>query len=156
MSDANVLQGSLAALAVDWRFKYDKSPTAPRIYVGGESGVFRSTDMGATWTRFPSGATAGVAVDGGGLPVVHVVDLDLAIGNFQRATGLPLCAWPLRRPPDWSDRVNRALPRATVSALRECVQRGRPWGDAAWVQTTADRLGLGFTLRVPGRPKKNQ
>jgi len=72
----------------------------------------------------------------------------------ERATDLPLSAWPVRRPTDWAGRINRALPSETVSALRECVQRGRPWGDAQWVQQTAERLGLGFTLRGPGRPRK--
>ena len=72
----------------------------------------------------------------------------------ERAADLPLCPWPLRRPSDWVARVNQALPRATVKKLRECVQRGRPWGDEKWVHTTADRLGLGFTLRGPGRPRK--
>ena len=72
-----------------------------------------------------------------------------------RAADLPLSAWPMRRPPGWIERVNQPLPRSTVVALRECVQRGRPWGEATWVQETADRLGLGFTLRGPGRPRKN-
>ena len=74
----------------------------------------------------------------------------------ERARDLPLCAWPVRRPSDWVARVNLALPSETVSALRECVQRGRPWGDAQWVQETAERLELGFTLRGPGRPRKNK
>ena len=75
----------------------------------------------------------------------------------QRAADLPMSKWPLRRPADWLDRVNRTLPTATLEQLRECAQRGRPWGDACWVQTTAARLGLEFTLRGPGRPKsRNQ
>lgn len=72
-----------------------------------------------------------------------------------RVSDLPLSGWPLRRPADWIERVNRPLPPTTIDALRECVQRGRPWGDAAWVQETAHRLDLGFTLRGPGRPRKN-
>ena len=71
-----------------------------------------------------------------------------------RATAVPLSSWPLRRPSDWLERVNRSLPRVTMQALRECVQRGRPWGDSDWVHKTADRLGLTFTLRGPGRPRK--
>jgi len=34
--------------------------------------------------------------------------------------------------------------------------RGRPWGEAAWVERTAQRLGLAFTLRNPGRPPKRK
>ena len=77
----------LNTMAVDWRFKYDKNPRAPRLYVGGDAGVFRSLDGGTTWSRYP--VASGTTVDGGGLPVVRVVDLDLAIGNIQQTTGLP-------------------------------------------------------------------
>jgi putative transposase len=71
------------------------------------------------------------------------------------AADLPLAKWPIRRPADWIARVNRSLKPATLGELRVCVQRGRPLGDAAWVQATAARLDLGFTLRGPGRPKAN-
>jgi putative transposase len=73
--------------------------------------------------------------------------------RLQRSGDLPLATWPVRRPTDWIERVNRVLPREALQQLRECVQRGRPLGDAAWVQATAERLGLEFTLRGPGRPK---
>ncbi len=73
--------------------------------------------------------------------------------RLQRKTDLPLCKWPLRRPANWLDTVNRTLQPATLIQLRQCAQRGRPWGDASWVQATAARLGLEFTLRGPGRPK---
>jgi len=72
----------------------------------------------------------------------------------ERAADMPLAAWPVRRPRDWEHRVNRVLPRGTLDAIRQCVQRGRPWGDAEWTRKTADRLGLEFTLRGPGRPRK--
>jgi putative transposase len=70
-----------------------------------------------------------------------------------RALDLPLAKWPLRRPSDWTARVNRGLEKQSLRKLRECVQRGRPLGDPLWVQETAQRLELGFTLRGPGRPK---
>lgn len=79
-------------------------------------------------------------------------------GLSRRQTGaadLPLARWPVRRPDDWLKRVNRPLPRSTLGDLRICVQRGRPLGKPAWVRSTATRLGLGFTLRGPGRPKSN-
>jgi putative transposase len=68
---------------------------------------------------------------------------------------LPLTEWPVIRPTDWSRRVNRNLREEALSQLRECVTRGRPLGDPAWVQATAKRLHLEFTLRGPGRPRKN-
>ncbi|REK18985.1 MAG: hypothetical protein DWQ37_02670 [Planctomycetota bacterium] len=74
--------------------------------------------------------------------------------RLHRADGPPLVAWPVRRPRNWLDRVNARLRPETLKQLRESVQRGRPLGDADWVQQTAARLGLEFTLRGPGRPKK--
>ena len=72
----------------------------------------------------------------------------------RRASDLPLAEWPVRRPTDWLTWVNRELtPEEQLENLRVCVQRGRPLGPSAWVRSTAERLGLGFTLRGPGRPK---
>jgi putative transposase len=77
--------------------------------------------------------------------------------RLQRNSDLPLAAWPIRRPPDWIERVNRNLERSKLEELRVCVQRGRPLGEADWASKTAARLGLDFTLRGPGRPKsRNQ
>ena len=65
-----------------------------------------------------------------------------------------LSAWPVDRPKDWTKRVNTALPRRTLAELQTSVTRGRPFGDAAWIQGTAKRLGLTHTMRDRGRPKK--
>ena len=67
---------------------------------------------------------------------------------------LTLRDWPVDRPRGWLRLVEASLPRATLAELRQCVQRGRPCGSAAWVHKTAARLGLEFTLRGPGRPRK--
>ena len=75
----------------------------------------------------------------------------------RRLTALPMVEWPVRRPTDWITRVNRDLATEALANLRESVQRGRPLGEPDWVRTTAERLGLGFTLRGPGRPRsRNQ
>jgi len=68
--------------------------------------------------------------------------------------GLALCAWPVERPARWLAKVEAGMPQAQLQALRTSVQRGRPWGNPEWVLETAERLGLGFTLRNPGRPRK--
>jgi hypothetical protein len=65
-----------------------------------------------------------------------------------------LSPWPVDRPRGWEEWVNAAIPEEQPGTLRECAQGGRPFGSAAWVETTAARLGLGFTLRGPGRPRK--
>lgn len=67
--------------------------------------------------------------------------------------GLRLSPWPVDRPRNWLARVNRELSEEQLDGIRTCVQRGRPLGPEPWVQETADRLGLGFTLRGPGRPR---
>jgi putative transposase len=65
-----------------------------------------------------------------------------------------LSAWPLPRPGDWVEEVNRPQTEAELEALRRCVQRGQPYGSDVWVKRTAGRLGLESTLRPRGRPKK--
>ena len=71
-----------------------------------------------------------------------------------RRSGPPLTAWPIERPARWLERVNAPVADEQLAGLQESVQRGRPFGAPAWVQATAARLGLGFTLRGPGRPRK--
>ena len=46
--------------------------------------------------------------------------------------------------------------RDIQAAVRESVNRGRPFGDDAWARRTADRLGLAHTMRRPGRPAKQK
>lgn len=64
-----------------------------------------------------------------------------------------LAAWPVERPARWAETVNELLPVASLAALRQSVNRGRPFGDARWVTRTADRLGLQSTMRDRGRPR---
>ena len=71
-----------------------------------------------------------------------------------RSQGLPLGSWPVERPRNWTRLVNAGLPSQELREVRICAKRGRPLGPAPWVQATAARLGLEFTLRSPGRPRK--
>ncbi|MDB5174578.1 MAG: rayT [Phycisphaerales bacterium] len=77
----------------------------------------------------------------------------LSAGTNGAAEGL-LDAWPIERPSDWLEIVNTAAGASELEAIRTSVKRGRPFGSPQWVARTADRLGLGFTLRDRGRPKK--
>jgi subtilisin-like proprotein convertase family protein len=85
----------LTSVVADWRFVIPDSPanptgpTHPALYVGGEAGVFRSMDNGKTWTIFPDVAHDGAPVDGGYLPMAHVSNLQLAVGNINTTTGKP-------------------------------------------------------------------
>ena len=64
----------------------------------------------------------------------------------------PLLAdWPVDRPANWVRLVNEPQTAAEVDALKQHIQRGRPFGDAQWMERTAQRLGLENTFRSPGR-----
>ncbi len=62
--------------------------------------------------------------------------------------------WPVDRPRGWRRVVNRPEDERELEWLRQCVRRGQPCGDEAWVRRTAIRLGLESSLRPVGRPKK--
>lgn len=64
-----------------------------------------------------------------------------------------LSDWPVERPRDWLMRVNRPQSASDLEALRMSVQRGRPFGEEAWVKRMAKRFGMESTLRPRGRPK---
>jgi REP element-mobilizing transposase RayT len=51
-----------------------------------------------------------------------------------------------------SSTERRAKPN--LAALRHCVNRGCPYGDAEWVSRIAETLALEYTLRPRGRPKR--
>lgn len=72
----------------------------------------------------------------------------------QRENRPILSPWPLPRPADWAQIVNQPQTEAELEALRSCVNRSRPFGHPNWVADTAKRLGLEWTLRPRGRPKK--
>ena len=84
---------NLTSIAADWRFAIPDDPTKPNgpnhpvLYVGGEGGVYRSTDKGKTWTAFPNVAADGSNVDGGMLPDAHITQLSIAQGNIDPNTG---------------------------------------------------------------------
>ena len=71
-----------------------------------------------------------------------------------RAESPPLSTWPVPRPRNWLDLVNQPQTEAELESLRLSVQRGRPFGNPAWNQRTAKRLGLEFTFRSRGRPRE--
>jgi putative transposase len=70
--------------------------------------------------------------------------------------GALLSPWPVERPADWIDRVNRPLTPKEMERVRASVDRGRPLGDDDWTRQTVTRLGLGHTVRNEGRPRKTR
>ena len=58
------------------------------------------------------------------------------------------------RPRDWLEIVNRPQGEQELAAIRQCVDRGRPYGSEAWVRRVAAAWGLQTALRPRGRPRK--
>ena len=81
--------------------------------------------------------------------------VDLLIYCLMGNNRLTLAAWPVDRPRNWSALLDDPLDGSAAGMIRTSVARGRPLGDARWTRQIADRLGLGFTLRNAGRPRKN-
>lgn len=61
---------------------------------------------------------------------------------------------PVRRGDGWINHVNRPQTEAELAAIRECIVRGRPYGDNDWQNRTAAALGLESTLKSRGRPRQ--
>ena len=64
-----------------------------------------------------------------------------------------LSPWPIPRSPNWVARVNEALTDRELIVLRRSAQRGSPFGDSTWIDSTAQRLGLAPTINPRGRPQ---
>ena len=65
-----------------------------------------------------------------------------------------LCDWPVRRPPDWTERVNAPINEKELARLELSERREQPYGEQDWVARTVKRLGLEHTVRREGRPEK--
>jgi putative transposase len=79
-----------------------------------------------------------------------------AYTRLHRSNRLTLARWPVERPRNWTALLNDPLDRQQADTIRTSIERGRPLGDAQWTRKIADRLGLGFTLRNAGRPRKEE
>ena len=78
---------------------------------------------------------------------------------WRREKGSPqergiLSEWPIARRTDWLDWVNEPQTEKELTAIRESVKRGRPFGEPVWQTATAARLNLESTFRPRGRPRK--
>ncbi len=63
-----------------------------------------------------------------------------------------LATWPIKRPPDWVERVNRTDDERELKPLRQSVHRGRPFGRQESLKPIAKRLGLESAYHPSGRP----
>ena len=79
-----------------------------------------------------------------------------SLWRFARGEADPLVdPWPVDRPPDWLAWVNQPPDERDLSRLRTSVTRGRPYGGDDWVARMCRELGLTFTLRPRGRPRRH-
>ncbi len=65
-----------------------------------------------------------------------------------------LAPWPLSRKASWVEHVNEPLTEGELAAVRQSVDRGRPFGESTWRDRAVRRLSLESTLRPRGRPRK--
>jgi len=65
-----------------------------------------------------------------------------------------LCRWPIHRPRDWSQYVDRPETSGEIEQVRESLARGSPLGSRDWKERTARLLGIERTLHPIGRPPK--
>jgi putative transposase len=66
---------------------------------------------------------------------------------------IPLSRWPILRPENWIEIVNRPENQAELDDLRRLIRRNQPIGDPEWQKAVAPFIGL--TMRPIGRPKKD-
>ena len=61
---------------------------------------------------------------------------------------------PVCRCPDWLTVVNAEQDQKAVEQIQTSIHRERPLGDESWVKDIAKKLGLEYTIRPRGRPRK--
>jgi putative transposase len=74
------------------------------------------------------------------------------VGPLRFCDPISLVPWPIVRPSNWIEIVNRPESEAELSAIREMLRRNHPIGDRPWQEAVAPFCGL--SLRPIGRPKK--
>ena len=90
--------------------------------------------------------------------VERAEDWDWGSLAWRRASAPPinLAESPVGLPSYWRHLVNEPQTEAELAAIRTCVNRQRPFGDADWVTRQAADLGLHQSLTAIGRPRKSR
>jgi putative transposase len=65
-----------------------------------------------------------------------------------------LCESPVPLGRRWVEHVNQPQSEAETAAIQQSLLRGRPYRGDAWQQKVAGQLGLEYTFRHRGRPRK--
>jgi len=69
---------------------------------------------------------------------------------------LPLAPAPIDLPKWWTEFVNQPMTAAELLAVRESVNRQRPFGAPEWAQLAAIRTGMEQSLTPIGRPRRKR
>jgi len=69
---------------------------------------------------------------------------------------LPLAPAPIDLPKWWTEFVNQPMTAAELLAVRESVNRQRPFGAPEWAQVAAIRTGMEQSLAPIGRPRRKR
>ena len=72
-------------------------------------------------------------------------------GDFHELLSPP----PVPLPSEWERFVEAAQTPAELAAIRDCVNRQRPYGSRDWITEATATLGLHSSVRRPGRPRKD-
>ena len=91
---------------------------------------------------------AGIADDAGDWPWSS---LAVRLGLEKQ---LPISRGPVALPANWAGHVAMAIEPNTLAAIENCLKRGSPMGNDAWIKQAAEKLQLQSTLRPRGRPRK--
>ena len=62
---------------------------------------------------------------------------------------------PTTLPNNYLASVNENLSEEILNTVRYSVNKGKPYGREEWVDATVEKFDLMYTLRHPGRPRKN-
>ena len=63
-----------------------------------------------------------------------------------------LAEWPVCRPSDWTDYLNRPQTEAELGAFRRSMAQAKPFGADAWCKEVFEKMG-GVSRRGRGRPR---
>ena len=78
-----------------------------------------------------------------------------SLAALQHPEAYPFLAkGPLKHPTNWLSLVNRNQAPGDLDQIQTCVNRQRPFGSKHWISRVAKTLGLEYTLRPRGRPRK--